>query len=182
MNRPEIVHESVHESVRESVRCYVALGANLGAPATAFGAALKGLDGSLGVQVLACSALYSSEPFEASGPPYLNAVCALNSTLTAPALLGVLQQLELDAGRVREFHHQPRVLDLDLLFFGQAQVQSPKLTLPHPRWFERAFVLLPLMEFEPSWVTPAMLKGVEDQTISRLEPEFPLWRSKPPQP
>ena len=160
---------------RDSVVCYVALGANLGQPEEAFTTALLGLDQTRGVQVLSCSALYCSEPLEASGPPYFNAVCSITTSLCAPALLDVLQHLEAQAGRVREYHHQPRTLDLDLLFFGQAQVQSPRLVVPHPRWFERAFVLKPLMELVPSWVTPAMLQRVEDQVIERADPAVQLW-------
>jgi len=160
---------------REAVRCYVALGANLGNPVKAFEVALQGLDRTVGVQVRACSRLYQSEPFEASGPPYINAVCRLDTRLTAPELLATLHGLELEAGRLREFHHQPRTLDLDLLFFGQAQVQSPNLQIPHPRWFERAFVLWPLMELEPRWVSQEMLLAVQAQGISLLEPQPKVW-------
>ncbi len=160
---------------REAVRCYVALGANLGNPVKAFEVALQGLDRTVGVQVRACSRLYQSEPFEASGPPYINAVCRVDSRLSAPELLATLQRLELEAGRLREFHHQPRTLDLDLLFFGQAQVQSTHLHIPHPRWFERAFVLRPLMELEPSWVSQEMLLAVQAQGISLLKPQPKVW-------
>jgi 2-amino-4-hydroxy-6-hydroxymethyldihydropteridine diphosphokinase len=153
----------------------VALGANLGNPVKAFEVALQGLDRTVGVQVRACSRLYQSEPFEASGPPYINAVCRLDTRLTAPELLATLHGLELEAGRLREFHHQPRTLDLDLLFFGQAQVQSPNLQIPHPRWFERAFVLWPLMELEPRWVSQEMLLAVQAQGISLLEPQPKVW-------
>ena len=154
---------------RDAVRCYVALGANLGNPVKAFEVALQGLDRTVGVQVRACSRLYQSEPFEASGPPYINAVCRVDSRLSAPELLATLQRLELEAGRL------PRTLDLDLLFFGQAQVQSTHLHIPHPRWFERAFVLRPLMELEPSWVSQEMLLGVQAQGISLLKPQPKVW-------
>jgi 2-amino-4-hydroxy-6-hydroxymethyldihydropteridine diphosphokinase len=172
MTQPEPQADGV---ARDSVLCFVALGANLGQPQEAFTKALWGLDQTRGVQVLSCSGLYCSEPFEASGPPYFNAVCTITTRLCAPDLLDVLQHLEAEAGRVREYHHQPRTLDLDLLFFGQAQVQSPRLVVPHPRWFERAFVLKPLMELAPSWVTPAMLQRVEDQVIERVNPGVQLW-------
>jgi 2-amino-4-hydroxy-6-hydroxymethyldihydropteridine diphosphokinase len=160
---------------RHPVKCYVALGANLGDPIKSFEQALQGLHQTPGVRVTACSRLYQSEPFQAMGPPYINSVCAIDSILNAFELLATTQRLELEAGRVREFHHQPRTLDLDLLFFGDAQIQSPQLTIPHPRWSERAFVLLPLMEFEPSWVTPEMLQGVHSQDISLLRHQPVLW-------
>jgi len=160
---------------RETVRCYVAMGANLGDPIKAFEVALSALDSIPGILVRACSKLYLTEPFEATGPAYINAVCALETKLTAPHLLTTLQCLELEAGRVREFHHQPRTLDLDLLFFGQAHIQSPDLWVPHPRWFERAFVLKPLMELEPSWVSQDMLARVQNQGITLLEPQTELW-------
>ena len=81
-----------------------------------------------------------------------------------------MQSIELEAGRVRDFHHQPRSLDLDLLFFGQAMISSKHLQVPHPRWSERAFVLMPLRELAPQKVSEHLLKGVSHQTIRALGP------------
>ena len=79
-----------------------------------------------------------------------------------------LQAAELAAGRVRSHPNAPRTLDLDLLFYGDAKVVSPQLILPHPRWMERAFVLLPLQELAPHKVIPVMLHAVADQVIEKM--------------
>ena len=92
-----------------------------------------------------------------------------DTRLVAPVLLELLQSMEQQAGRERPYHHAPRTLDLDLIFYGQARIQSPFLTLPHPRWQERAFVLAPLRDISPERVDPLHWERVRDQTISVLE-------------
>lgn len=151
-------------------RAYIALGGNLGSPVQAFKAALDALNASQRCWVTKVSGLYESPPFEASGPDYLNAVCEVMTTLKAPELLKLMQSIELESGRVRDFHHQPRQLDLDLLFFGQAHISSLHLQVPHPRWSERAFVLLPLRELAPQRVSEHLLSAVSSQTIRALGP------------
>ncbi|MGI9218802.1 MAG: 2-amino-4-hydroxy-6-hydroxymethyldihydropteridine diphosphokinase, partial [Hydrogenophaga sp.] len=90
------------------------------------------------------------------------------TTLTAPALLAALQAIELAHGRERPYRNAPRTLDLDLLLYGEGRIESPELTVPHPRMWERAFVLIPLSEVAPDRVTEAMLGSVADQAIQRL--------------
>ena len=72
------------------------------------------------------------------------------------------------AGRERPYHHAPRTLDLDLLFYGDAVMLSPRLTVPHPRWSERAFVLHPLADVSPEKVSAALMAAVADQPIEPL--------------
>jgi len=79
-----------------------------------------------------------------------------------------LQALELQAGRERPYRNAPRTLDLDLLLYGDAVIDTPDLSVPHPRLRERAFVLLPLAEIAPALVTADELQGVADQAIERL--------------
>lgn len=155
--------------VRAPVAAYIGLGANLGDARLTLRSALeklRSLDCDCGWQV---SGLYASAPIDSSGPDYLNAVAALRTTLTAPALLHQLQSIEHAAGRERPYRNAPRTLDLDLLFYGEAHIDSPTLTVPHPRIYQRAFVLLPLAEIAPGRVTQAQLKGVAEQRIVRLE-------------
>jgi len=92
----------------------------------------------------------------------------LETSLTAPELLAQLQRLELAAGRERPWHHAPRTLDLDLLLYGDARIDSPSLIVPHPRWTQRAFVLVPLAQVAPQRVTPQQLAAVAGQALARL--------------
>ena len=112
--------------------------------------------------------LFRSAPVEATGPDFINAVAEVSTLLTSPDLLLQLQQLEHEAGRQRPYLNAPRTLDLDLLLYGDASVQSERLTVPHPRMLQRAFVLLPLAEIAPQRVSAAQLQAVAHQTISRL--------------
>lgn len=153
--------------MRPPVEAYVALGANLGDPVAQVRWALGVLADWPAGRLLSVSSLYRTAPWEATGPEYINAVARIETRLTAPALLQALQALEAQAGRERPYHHAPRTLDLDLLFYGDGQVSSPALQLPHPRWRERAFVLYPLSEVAPDKVTVADLARVADQPISR---------------
>lgn len=149
------------------ITTYIALGANLGEPIKAFKSALQQVNTHSQCSVLGVSHLYRSKAFEAEGPDYLNAVAKVGTSLTAPALLALTQSIELSAGRLREYHHQPRTLDLDILMFGAAWVQSAHLTIPHPRWRERAFVLWPLKEVSEGWVSEEDLERVRGQEIQR---------------
>lgn len=154
--------------MRSEVTAYVALGANLGDPVQALKHALDQLALLPGTRLIRSSSFYQTAPIDSSGPDYVNAVAALATTLTAPALLGQLQALEGLAGRERPYHNAPRSLDLDLLLYGAAVLQSATLLVPHPRMYDRAFVLLPLFEIAPRAVTPAQLRAVQSQTITRL--------------
>ncbi len=156
-------------SGRAPVKAFIGLGANLGDPAAALKQALTQLSGAPGVHGVRTSAFYRSAPVDAGGPWYCNAVAEVLTTLTAPALLMLLQSLEQAAGRERPYRNAPRTLDLDLLLYGDARIDSPALTVPHPRMTDRAFVLLPLQELAPSKVRDAALAAVADQAIERLE-------------
>lgn len=155
--------------MRDSVIAYVGLGANLGEPVVAVRQALQDLAGVPGVIGLRHSALYGSSPVDAKGPDYVNAVAELQTTLTAPALLAALQALENEAGRQRPYRNAPRTLDLDVLLYGAARIQSPHLVVPHPRMDERAFVLRPLHDLAPDRVHATRLAAVADQPLWKLD-------------
>lgn len=148
---------------------YIGLGANLGDAPAALRGAIQALAALPGTQLLQCSALYRSAPVDATGPDFYNAVAALRTSLPPHELLAALQSIEAAAGRERPYHNAPRTLDLDILLFDGLAIDTPTLTVPHPRMHERAFVLLPLAEIAPAQVRAEWLQAVRDQRIERLE-------------
>jgi 2-amino-4-hydroxy-6-hydroxymethyldihydropteridine diphosphokinase len=153
--------------LRDPVTAYVALGANLGDARTTVLEALEALACWPGIDVSGRSSLYRTAPHEAQGPDFINAVARIETRLTAPEVLDALQAIEHQAGRLRPYVNAPRTLDLDLLFYGDADMHSPRLTLPHPRWRERAFVLFPLADVWPQRVGPEDFARVAGQAIER---------------
>jgi 2-amino-4-hydroxy-6-hydroxymethyldihydropteridine diphosphokinase len=154
--------------MREAVTAFVGLGANLGNPEQSLSQALERL-GRLPVTTMTRhSSLYRSAPVESSGPDYINAVAQLETRLGAVDLLAQLQLLELEAGRERPYRNAPRTLDLDLLLYGDARIDSALLQVPHPRMDQRAFVLVPLAEIAPQRVSAARLAAVAGQSLARI--------------
>lgn len=153
---------------RPWVQAFVGLGANLGDAQASIQHALAGLQSVADTELIRASGLYRSAPWEADGPDYTNAVALLGTRLTAPDLLDALQALEQRAGRERPYPNAPRTLDLDLLLYGSASVQSARLTVPHPRLWQRAFVLVPLAELAPERVPAEALKAVAGQVVRRI--------------
>ncbi|MES2532863.1 MAG: 2-amino-4-hydroxy-6-hydroxymethyldihydropteridine diphosphokinase [Pseudomonadota bacterium] len=147
---------------------FVAVGGNLGDARATVLRAMDDLATLSHTHVLARSSLYRSAPVDATGPDFINAVVAIDTALGPHELLAELQRLELGAGRERPYRNAPRTLDLDLLLHGDQQVDTPMLTLPHPRMAQRAFVLLPLAEIAPDRVAPDLIAEVADQPIERL--------------
>ena len=161
----------------DPVTAYVALGANLGDAAAAVRAAMDALSVLPLSRVTRRSSLYRTAPLAdagdtpgpAAGGDYINAVVELQTALSAPELLRQLQALEQAAGRERPYRNAPRTLDLDLLLYGSGRIDSARLTVPHPRMAQRAFVLVPLVEIAATRVSPAQLAAVADQAIRRLD-------------
>ena len=147
---------------------YIGLGANLGEREAALRQALAALGQYPGIRVLRVSPLYGSAPVDAGGPDYLNAVAEVATTLTPEALLQALQAIEQSAGRERPYRNAPRTLDLDILWFGDQVIDTPELTVPHPRMAERAFVLRPLADLAPERVAAQVLQTVAAQSIYLL--------------
>lgn len=129
-------------------RAYVGLGANLGDREGTIRAALAALAEEDGIEVVAVSTLRETEPVGVGPQPrYVNGVAELSTSLGPRALLDRLLETERRFGRIRvPGVHGPRALDLDLLLYGDEQIEEPGLTVPHPRLHERAFVLEPLAE------------------------------------
>lgn len=151
----------------------IALGANL--PSARFGAPRATLEAALaaiaakGVRILRRSSWWESEPVPASDQPwYVNGVAAVATTLEPVALLSLLHGVEAEFGRVRGARNEARLLDLDLLAYGDRRREGPDPPLlPHPRLADRAFVLLPLAEVAPDWRHPVSRESVR-QLIARL--------------
>ena len=153
---------------RELVNVYAGLGANLGQARLSLDSAILALGKLPETLLVGCSSFYQSAPFQADGPDYINAVVHLQTRLNAIELLRVFQRLEDLAGRERPYRNAPRTLDIDLLLFGDGNIQSSALQVPHPRMRERAFVLLPLSELAPGLVTTDELRKVQAQVVNRL--------------
>src|SRR5437773_12500012 len=154
---------------------YVAIGSNLGRPVEQVEQAFEDL-GSIAQTVLVKrSSLYRSKPLGyADQPPFVNAVALLDTALPPEGLLAALQAIEAQHGRSRSFANAPRTLDLDLLLYGDAVVDQPRLVVPHPRMHLRAFVLQPLVEIAGVIAIPgigaaqAMLEQCGDQSVERI--------------
>ncbi len=146
----------------------MAFGANLGDAQATVLQAIQDVGALATTQLKKASALYASAPYEASGPEFVNAVAIYETGLQPLELLDALQNLENIAGRERPFANAPRTLDLDIIFYGDVALDTPRLTVPHPRWQERAFVLVPLAQISPEKVSPTSLEKVAHQPIRRV--------------
>ncbi|MDQ3226103.1 MAG: 2-amino-4-hydroxy-6-hydroxymethyldihydropteridine diphosphokinase [Chloroflexota bacterium] len=147
----------------------IGLGSNLGDRAATLQEAVRQLH-TLG-RITAVSGLYETEPVGfREQPPFLNAVVGLETTRHPNDIMRELLAIERDLGRERTFRNAPRTLDLDLLLLGDTVLDTPLLTLPHPRLHERAFVLAPLAEIAAGAMHP-----VFRQTVSDMLAALPDW-------
>jgi len=146
------------------VSAYIALGSNVGDRRTHLRRAVQSMP-----DLVAASHVYETDPV--GGPagqrPYLNMVVALNTDLTPRELLELCERLETAAGRVRAERWGPRTLDADVLMVGEEVVDEPDLVVPHPRLWERAFVVVPLADVAPSLTEHA--HGLDTAGVRRVE-------------
>jgi 2-amino-4-hydroxy-6-hydroxymethyldihydropteridine diphosphokinase len=163
-------------------RCYVALGANIGDAVAQVKAAARAIAALPGISNAVCSSLYRTAPREIASPQpdYMNAVVGFSTSMSAHDLWHQLSDIELQLGRVRSGQRNAaRTIDIDMLLIGDELINTPSLTVPHPRMAERAFVLAPLVEIAPNIVIPkrgaarALLDQVRDQRIERAEESSP---------
>jgi len=154
---------------------FIGLGANLGDAATTIDSAFESLARLPQSRLVARSSLYRTQPVDADGPDYVNAVARVDTALSPRQLLHALLAIEHDHGRERSHRNAPRTLDLDLLLHGERVIDETDLVVPHPRLHLRAFALLPLAEIAPDTVVPAhgpvgaLLAAVAGQRIDRLD-------------
>ncbi len=160
------------------VLAYVGLGSNLDQPLTQVTEALSELSALGACQLIAHSSLYRTRPLGPAGQPdYINAVAALETGLDAESLLDSLQTIEQRHGRIRSGERWgPRTLDLDLLLYADAVIDSPRLQVPHAQMSQRAFVLYPLAEIAPDdlqipgmGLLSRLLEQVSENDIERLD-------------
>ena len=136
---------------------YIGLGSNLNNPKQQIRDALIALNSTQDVKVVALSSLYQSKPIDDSEQPdYINAVCQVDTHLTALELLYVCQGIETKQHRVREKKWGARTIDLDIILYGVQVVASKQLIIPHPEMMNRAFVLVPLSELESDLKVPVL--------------------------
>ena len=157
-----------------AVAAYIGIGSNLGDAEANVRRALTRLQSLPHTLLEAQSSLFRTAPVDAGGSDYVNAVARLDTALPAAQLLAELQAVELEFGRERPYRNAPRTLDLDLLLYGEEQIRSETLTVPHPRLTERAFALIPLLQLDPLVTIPgagpahAFAAQVAGQAISRI--------------
>jgi 2-amino-4-hydroxy-6-hydroxymethyldihydropteridine diphosphokinase len=134
---------------------FIGLGSNLGDPVAQIRSAMQALAAMPETRLVRRSSLYRNPP---SGyldqPEFVNAAAQIETRLEPRELLEQLLAIERVHGRVRDLPNGPRTLDLDILLYGERTVREPRLTIPHPRMLERAFVLVPLAEIAPEAVVP----------------------------
>jgi 2-amino-4-hydroxy-6-hydroxymethyldihydropteridine diphosphokinase len=166
-------------------RAYIGLGANQGDPRETLTSAVRSIGSIERTELVAVSPFYLSDPVDAEGPEFLNAVASVDTELEPYALLLHLLDIEMMLGRKRrpgekKSKSPARKVDLDLLLHGNLILRSTPLTLPHPRLQRRAFVLKPLLDLEPSLQLPGLgaatlyLEGVADQRAERQPDAVPL--------
>ena len=137
------------------IQVYVALGANLSQPIEQLNNACQALLSLAANNSFNVSPYYRSVPMgEVEQPDYVNAVAGFKTALEPIALLDALQKIENEQGRVRTLRWGPRTLDLDLLLYGDQQIDLPRLTVPHYGMKQRSFVLVPLFDLAPNLVLP----------------------------
>ena len=161
------------------VNAWLGLGSNLQQPEEQLREALRRLDTVTGVNLLRVSSLFRTPPWgDEEQDDFINAVAQVDTALDPAALLNDIQLIENLMGRQRDDRRWgPRLIDIDLLLYGDLQVDTEELVIPHPRMHQRAFVLVPLFELEPGLVIPGcgrvdeLLQQVDAGGIERLEHE-----------
>ncbi|TGQ47927.1 MULTISPECIES: 2-amino-4-hydroxy-6-hydroxymethyldihydropteridine diphosphokinase [unclassified Mesorhizobium] len=160
---------------------YLSLGGNLGDPAKSMGAALRLLDADADTRVVAVSSLYRTPPWgKLDQPDFLNAAAEISTVLAPRALLELCLDAEHKLKRVREARWGPRLIDIDILVFGDRIIHEAGLEVPHPRMLERAFVLAPLAEIAPDLAVAGRsvserLGAVDTSGIERLPSGRDWW-------
>lgn len=129
------------------MQCYIGVGSNLGDRQGNIEAAIQRLREAGGIEVTKVSSIYETEPVGGpQQPKYLNGAIAINTELEPRQLLLALQKIENQLGKQRSVKNGPRTIDLDILMYGEEEIDEPDLKIPHPRMHEREFVLKPLRD------------------------------------
>lgn len=181
VQQPDWPRWRVSSSSKE--RVYLSLGGNLGDPLRAMGEALRMLDADPRAEVVAVSSPHRTPPWgKLDQPDFLNVAAALLTTLSPRQLLDLCLDVERRLKRVRQERWGPRLIDIDILAFGDREIHEHGLEIPHPRMFERAFVLVPLLEIAPDFALGGVracerVEHVDKAGIERLPADRDWWRS-----
>lgn len=167
---------------RAKVRAFLGLGGNLGDPMQSMGAALRGVDADAATAIVAVSSVYRTPPWgKTDQPDFLNCAAEVATSLSPRELLQLCLSTEQMLKRVRLERWGPRIVDLDVLVYGDEAISEPGLAIPHPRMLERAFVMVPLAEIAPdlllSGSTAAEHAAALDSAgITKLDTPPDWWR------
>ncbi len=163
---------NMHRTEFEEVPVYLSLGSNLsseiGSSKDLVTLAINRISALPSTKILKQSSFYSTKPIEAIGPDYINNAIKISTRLTPEELLSYLQKIEDMFQRDRVSFHSPRTLDIDIIHYGAISRTKTLLTLPHPRWSERAFVLIPLNEIGCPYINQEMLENVSSQSVDKI--------------
>ncbi len=168
-------------------RVYCSIGANLGDRERTLAACVAELDAIAESRVVRVSPLYETEPVgDIPQPDFLNAVVALETGLQPEPFFDACLQIEQHFGRERRQRWGPRTLDIDIILFGRRHVQTARLQIPHPRFSERSFVLIPLADLVPDLTPPGFSLPVAELAerctdparVIRYSPESQEWLSQ----
>ena len=170
-------------SGRSNDRAFLGLGGNLGDPAAAMAAALRILDADAGTRVVAVSSLYRTPPWgKTDQPDFLNVAAEIRTRHGPRALLALCLDAERALKRERRERWGPRIVDIDILAFGNRLIREPGLEIPHPRIFERAFVIVPLAEIAPDLkilglAVSEQLEAIDKAGIVKLPSGRDWWKA-----
>jgi len=163
-------------------QAYLCLGGNLGNPRETMAAALRRIDADRLTKVVAVSALFRTPPWGVlDQPPFLNAVAEVRTTRSPRALLDLCLDTEIRLKRVRGERFGPRMIDIDVLLYGDRSVKEVGLEIPHPRMVVRAFVLVPLADLAPELSVrnvrvSSYLTGLDSSGIERVSEDGSWWK------
>lgn len=173
MSKPQVNEPQVGEP-EIMIQCYIGLGSNLNQPLQQLNSAKEKIANLPKTNLLKCSSIYQSRALTLDNEPqndYLNAVLKIETFFEAECLLDVLQKFEIEQGRTREKHWGARTIDLDILLYGDQQINTKRLTVPHTEIEKRSFVMLPLAQISPDLKIPGkenlkkLLKNLDDQAL-----------------
>ncbi len=160
-------------------KAFVGLGSNLGDREANLRRAVEGIEGFPETELIQVSSFYDTDPVGDPGHPnYLNAVVLISTGLASDRLLWNLQRVEGRLGRSRSRRAGPRVIDLDLLFYGQTVLSTPGLEVPHPGCAERLFVLIPMVELDPEWTDPRTGLRMDQLLRERKDHDSVRWAGR----
>ena len=151
-----------HQINSSESKVAIALGSNLGDSIAILEAAIKALEKMPGIEIIIVSSWYETKAIGPPQPNYINGCISVRTEQKPNSLLQILLGIEKEFGRIRREKWGPRTLDLDLLLYDDLILETPSLQIPHPRMRERAFVLAPLAQIEPSWIEPVSGKSIKE--------------------